>query len=115
MVVTLCGIVASALVVSIPFLCGKEGSLARAERSHRAGRFRMPLMPFFPLLGMFMNVLLASQMSFVTLMEAAVLQTMGAVFYFAYSSSRSHLNRQQKKVWTPVFDGTIPPAEDDQS
>jgi len=67
------------------------------------------------MLGMFMNVLLASQMDWLTLIEAAVVQSIGAAFYFGYSAQRSHLNKPSTKVWKPVFDCTVPPEEVNQS
>mmetsp|Transcript_6955 Transcript_6955/g.16387 ORF Transcript_6955/g.16387 Transcript_6955/m.16387 type:complete len:595 (+) Transcript_6955:28-1812(+) len=105
----------AACVVALPFLCRDAGAHVRAETTHRAGHFQLPLMPLLPMLGMFMNVLLASQMDWLTLIEAAVVQSIGAAFYFGYSAQRSHLNKPSTKVWKPVFDCTVPPEEVNQS
>eukprot|EP00439_Symbiodinium_sp_Y106_P023732 s5063_g2.t3 len=98
----------AACVVALPFLCRDAGAHVRAETTHRAGHFQLPLMPLLPMLGMFMNVLLALQMDWLTLIEAAVVQSIGAAFYFGYSAQRSHLNKPSTKdvVWKPVFDCT---------
>jgi len=101
--------VSAAIMICIPFWKSKEDTYTWAEQTKRAHGFKLPLMPLPPLIGIMMNVLLISQMSFLTLLEALFLQTAAAAFYFGYSYSRSHLNRSTKKTWAPVFASTIPP------
>ncbi|CAK9068461.1 Methylthioribose transporter [Durusdinium trenchii] len=102
----------SVFFVCLPFLQSREDTYTWAEQTKRAHGFKLPFMPVPPLIGIMMNVLLISQMSFLTLMEALFLQTVAGAFYFGYSFSRSHLN-VTKKTWAPVFASTVPPQEPD--
>mmetsp|Transcript_782 Transcript_782/g.1755 ORF Transcript_782/g.1755 Transcript_782/m.1755 type:complete len:600 (+) Transcript_782:67-1866(+) len=100
-------------VIFMPFWRSREDTYTFADQTKRAHGFRMPLMPLPPLLGILMNVLLISQMSILTLIEALLLQVAAAVFYLFYSAPRSHLNRATK-TWNPAgFQSTVPPADPD--
>lgn len=90
--ITFLGMAVSAAAVAQPFWRAQRQDEPQAE----GGRLQLPCMPLIPLLGIFMNMMLLSQLPLKALFRALGVDAICLVFYFFYAMPRSRLNHGEK-------------------
>lgn len=80
-------VAAAAIAVRIHDCCPE------VEDMEAASQFRVPLMPYFPLFGIFLNYFLVAQLAWWGILMILGYLALAAVFYFAYGMGHSVGNR----------------------
>jgi len=70
--------------------------LGSRERDSDKRRFRLPLMPLIPLVGIMMNMMLLSELPIKALWRTLVVVILSFAVYFGYAARRSHLNDPER-------------------